>query len=153
QDEHDVADVHDRTSGLSENEDRVAPVQGVDEERHASRQAQVPERHGDDALARALAVQPLHDETGREERLSRKTDREPGDRLLYAVLEAHSLSSLPACGATWRRISQRTPNRSTMPTHSRFPMPYLERPAWRGRCATGSATIPPPAARTSAGRK
>src|SRR5438309_5986409 len=94
-DEVQVAQVHEQARPLAEDEDGVAAVDGVEEEREAAAEREVPEEDGDHALLPALRRDPLHDEAGGEERLPEKADGQPDP--LDAHHEASPRTSMPEC--------------------------------------------------------
>src|SRR4029450_13065861 len=76
-DQHDVADVPERVRELAQQEHGLRAVDRVHEQDQRADQAQIPEGHGDIALARPFGGQPLHQEAGEEGALAEQPHGQP----------------------------------------------------------------------------
>ncbi len=76
-DEPEIAAIDEEAGGLTEDEDRIVPMDGVDEQHQPPADAQVPEGGRYDARLQALGGEPLDEETAEEEGLSSESDSEP----------------------------------------------------------------------------
>src|SRR5205809_568147 len=77
EDQHDVADVDDVRQQLAEDDDRLALDEAVDQRHQAAADREEPEGKRHDALARALARDPLHQEARGKSELSREAEHQP----------------------------------------------------------------------------
>jgi hypothetical protein len=76
-DQHQIADVDHGREGLPEDDDRLAPHEPVDERHQPARHREEPESERHDAAAGPFAGDPLHDETGPEQKLRRDAESKP----------------------------------------------------------------------------
>src|SRR5262245_37939753 len=74
-DEIQVPQVDEEPKALADDEHRVLLGERIGKEQHAAADREEPERHRKDALARAFARDPLHDETQPEQRLADIADQ------------------------------------------------------------------------------
>src|SRR5512139_796869 len=75
-DEVEVPEIDQEAHPLADDEDRVLPDDRVGQEQGAPPDAEIPERHGDDALLVLLGVKPLDEEPHEEKRLAREPQDE-----------------------------------------------------------------------------
>ena len=80
-----IAQVDEEAEALAGDEDRVAAVKRVGEEKHAAADREEPEGDGDDALARTLGRQPLHEETSAEQDLRDEAYDNPPVHVMHDV--------------------------------------------------------------------
>src|SRR5690606_14643442 len=152
-----VAQVDQQAARLARDEDRVAAMDGVDQQDGAAKQAEPPERARDDAAAGPLGGNPLQEEAGGKRELSQETHHQPGTGAHAASSCAMPHAIAPAATTStrqrrWRRDNHHTPARSSRPTARRCRLPYFDLPALRGRWFTGTVATSQPSRRNSAGR-
>src|SRR5574343_131964 len=103
-----VAEIDGQRQRLPEDEDRIAPVDGIDDQHQAAGDAEIPEgqRH-DDALF-LFARPPLDDETHHEQGLAAKANADPDQRfpVLAEELLKHQRYSSPIDARTSRIVSR-----------------------------------------------
>src|SRR3979409_1289368 len=134
EDQHDVAHIDQRCEPLAEDDHGLALHKAIDERHQPSDHRENPERERHDALAGALARDPLHDEATREGKLRDQAERQPEVELVPkdlpeiiadrgTELNEHQRTSETSGTRRLRRMSHHTPARSRIPTHSRSHMP------------------------------
>src|SRR5437016_6112813 len=69
--------VHKKPARLAKDEHRIPLVDGIGEQHDATAEAAIPEGERNDAAALHLALEPLDDKAGGEQRLAREADRKP----------------------------------------------------------------------------
>ena len=72
-----VSQINEDPERLAENEDRVLPVQRVEQQRQAPGDAEPPEGTGDHTPLFPLAHEPLNEEAGKEEGLPAEPENQP----------------------------------------------------------------------------
>src|SRR5688572_8215956 len=76
-DEPQIARVDEEARALADDEDGIAPVDGIGEQGEAAADGEIPEGAWHDAPFALLGRDPLHDEAGGEQRLAEQADGEP----------------------------------------------------------------------------
>src|SRR5262245_9963792 len=123
-DEPQIARVHEQAGALTEDEDGIAAVDRVGEQREAAADGEVPERERHHAPPAALGGDPLHEESRREAGLPEQTDREPD------VVRRHPLRRLGRKSPAARGTRGGCPRVAADPTRARrsSPRPRSARP-------------------------
>src|SRR5712692_10709744 len=93
-DQVEVAQVHEQAGPLTEDEDGVQAVDGVDQQGEATADREEPERDGNHALLLPLGGDPLDEEPAREERLSEESHRQPEMLLGHHCSTLHIIAPL-----------------------------------------------------------
>src|SRR4029453_3514861 len=78
--EHEIARVDQQAAPLPDREHRVLAMDRVAQQRAAADQAEVPEEPGEHHAPAALGSDPLHEEAGAEQDLTRETNGVPASR-------------------------------------------------------------------------
>ena len=71
-----IAQIYDETSRLSENKDGVLFLDGIDEKKRATADAEIPEGNGNDAYASPFTGNPLDKKSPEKEALADKAEYE-----------------------------------------------------------------------------
>ena len=72
-----IAGIDDQAAALAGDENRVCFVDRIGQQNHTAADAEIPEGQRNDAFADDLALEPLNDEPGGEQRLPEKPDQNP----------------------------------------------------------------------------
>src|SRR5262249_43308982 len=117
--QEEVAPVDQDAGGVADDENRIEPVDRINEDDHAAGYGEEPKGDRDDAFPGALAGDPLHQEPAEKHRLADQAECDP---YLFSRNRHASCSTLNGLRRR-RRRSHHTPKRSGMPTASRSMMP------------------------------
>src|SRR6185369_3998496 len=99
-----IAEIDDQPQALTEDEDRVVAMNGVNGQHDATQDAEIPEGHRHDDALFPLARPPLDDKAHHEQTLPAKTDDDPDQR--FPVVAEHQWYSSPMASRTSRMVSR-----------------------------------------------